>query len=188
VAPAAKPADPADPAAPPRPALAAARTIDEPRDATRGGVNGPALPGQRGRERPLSINEPRDATRPLLINEPRTLTRSRIGLGLVAGAVIASGLAGSFGYLASHDFDRAREAGCSADGRCPFGPAADLAQQSNHRARIAQVSAVGAVALAATGVTLWWVGRGKTHRTVTDVALRVGSSTSGLSTALSGRF
>jgi hypothetical protein len=26
-----------------------------PRDATRGGVNGPALPGQRGREGPLSV-------------------------------------------------------------------------------------------------------------------------------------
>ena len=31
---------------------------DEPRDATRGGVNGPALPGQRGPESPLSINDP----------------------------------------------------------------------------------------------------------------------------------
>jgi ATP-dependent DNA helicase DinG len=29
---------------------------DDPRDATRGGVNGPALPGQRGRESPLSID------------------------------------------------------------------------------------------------------------------------------------
>jgi len=29
----------------------------EPRDATRGGVNGPALPVQRGRESPLSIDE-----------------------------------------------------------------------------------------------------------------------------------
>jgi len=35
-----------------------ARSIDEdPRDATCGGVNGPALPVQRGRESPLSINE-----------------------------------------------------------------------------------------------------------------------------------
>jgi len=31
-------------------------TSIDPRDATRGGVNGPALPGQRGRESPLSIN------------------------------------------------------------------------------------------------------------------------------------
>ena len=31
---------------------------DEPRDATRGGVNGPALPGQRGRESPLLIDPP----------------------------------------------------------------------------------------------------------------------------------
>ena len=107
----------------------------------------------------------------------------------MAGAAIAGGVAGSFGYLAGRDFDRSRTAGCSADGRCAFGPAADLAQQSNHRARIAQISAASAVALAATGVTLWWVGRGKTQ-TVTDVALHVGPSTSsgGLSTAVSGRF
>ena len=31
-------------------------TENDPRDATRGGVNGPALPGQRGRESPLSID------------------------------------------------------------------------------------------------------------------------------------
>ena len=30
----------------------------DPRDATRGGVNDPALPGQRGRESPLEINWP----------------------------------------------------------------------------------------------------------------------------------
>jgi hypothetical protein len=124
--------------------------------------------------------------------DPRSLTLSRVGLGLVAGAVVAGGVAGSFGYLASRDFDRARDAGCSGDGRCPFGPAADLAQQSNHRARIAQISAASAAVLAATGATLWWVGHTRTHRTVSDVALRVGpSSTSGgggLSAALSGRF
>lgn len=119
---------------------------------------------------------------------PRALRLSRVGLGLVAGATIAGGVAGSFGYLASRDFDRARDAGCSGDGRCPFGPAADLAQQSNHRARIAQISAASALALAATGVTLWWIGHTKTHRTVTDVALHVGGSPGGLSTALSGRF
>ncbi len=34
--------------------------IDQPRDATRGGVNRTALPGERGRESPPSVNEPRD--------------------------------------------------------------------------------------------------------------------------------
>src|SRR5262249_7061469 len=33
-----------------------ARAAAEPRDATRGAVNGPASPGPRGRERPLSID------------------------------------------------------------------------------------------------------------------------------------
>jgi hypothetical protein len=138
-------------------------------------------------EAPAAPAPARVATR---TSEPRWLTMSRVGLGLVAGAVVAGGVAGSFGYLAGRDFDRARAAGCSNDGRCPFGMAADLAAQSNHRARIAQISAVGAAALAATGVTLWLVGRGKDHRTVTDVALRVGpmSTSGGVSTALSGRF
>jgi hypothetical protein len=123
------------------------------------------------------------------VGEPRSITLSRVGLGLVAGAAIAGGVAGSFGYLASRDYDRSRTAGCSADGRCPFGPAADLAEQSNHRARIAQITAIGAAALAATGVTLWWVGRRNAHRTVTDVALRVGPAGSGgVSTIVSGRF
>jgi hypothetical protein len=166
-----------DPATAPRPSVATARGVNEPRDATRGGVNGPALPVQRGREGPLPIDS-------------RSLMLSRIGIGLAAAAVVAGGVAGSFGYLASRDFDRARDAGCSGDGRCPFGPAADLAQQSNHRARIAQISAASAAALAATGATLWWFGHTQAHRTVTDVALGVGPSSSpgGLSAALSGRF
>jgi DNA polymerase-1 len=38
--------------------LAVHAVIEDPRDATRGGVNGPASPGQRGRESPLGINDP----------------------------------------------------------------------------------------------------------------------------------
>lgn len=118
------------------------------------------------------------------VDEPRSLTMSRLGLGLIAGAVVAEGIAGGLGYFASRDHDRAGTAGCSADGRCPFGPAADLAQQSNDRARLAQITAIGGAALAATGVTLWIVGRGKTHRAVTELTLHVSPS----STAISGRF
>ncbi|HEX3762041.1 MAG TPA: hypothetical protein VHW23_25245 [Kofleriaceae bacterium] len=44
------------PAAAPPPA----HPEDEPRDATRGGVNGPAVPVQRGQEGPLSIDEAAD--------------------------------------------------------------------------------------------------------------------------------
>jgi hypothetical protein len=109
---------------------------------------------------------------------------SRIGLGLVAGAVVAGGFAGGFGYLASRDHDRARDAGCSVDDQCPFGPAADLANRSNDRARIAQISAIAGGALLATGVTLFIVGRSKTHRAAPEVALHVGLS----STAISWRF
>ena len=73
----------------------------EPRDATRGGVNRPALPGERGREGPLLIDEPRDATRggvnrpalpgergregPLLINEPRDATRGGVNRPALPG-------------------------------------------------------------------------------------------------------
>jgi hypothetical protein len=118
------------------------------------------------------------------VDQPRSLTMSRIGLGFLTGAVAAEAIAGGLGYVASRDYDRARTTGCSSDGRCPFGPAADLAQQSNDRARLAQITAVGGAALAATGVTLWLVGRGKTRHAVTELTLRVGPS----STAISGRF
>jgi hypothetical protein len=116
-------------------------------------------------------------------DEPRSRAMSRVGLGLVAGAVVAEGIAGGLGYLASRDFDRARTGGCSAEGQCPFGPAADLARQSNDRARLAQLTAIGGAALAVTGATLWIVGRGKRHA-VTELALHVGPT----STAISGRF
>ncbi|HSR99937.1 MAG TPA: hypothetical protein VLM79_22940 [Kofleriaceae bacterium] len=128
-----------------------------------------------------------DEARPLatvMVDQPRSRTMSRIGLGLVAGAVVAGGLAGGFGYAASRDHDRARDAGCNADDQCPFGPAADLANRSNDRARIAQISATAAGALLATGVTLWIVGRSKTDRAAPEVALHVGLS----STAISWRF
>jgi len=118
------------------------------------------------------------------VDEPRSLTMSRVGLGLVAGAVVAGGVAGGLGYLANRDYDRSRTAGCSTDGQCPFGPAADLAQRSNDRARFAQISAIGAGALAATGVTLWIVGRHKTRHAVTEISLHVSPS----STAIAGRF
>jgi DNA polymerase I len=42
--------------------LAIHAVVEDPRDATRGGVNGPALPVQRGRERPLGINDPPPAS------------------------------------------------------------------------------------------------------------------------------
>ena len=167
-----RPADPSVVSPKPEPVRAVAPDAADDADADAAAVPRPALAADRAD------------------SQPRWLTVSRIGLGLVAGAVIAGGVAGSYGYLAGRDFDSARAAGCSDDGRCPFGPAADLAQQSNDRARIAQISAVSAVALAATGATLWWVGRGRTHPTVTDVALHVGPSTAsgGVSTAISGRF
>ncbi|HSK03609.1 MAG TPA: hypothetical protein VK932_20295, partial [Kofleriaceae bacterium] len=103
---------------------------------------------------------------------------------LVAGAVVAGGIAGGLGYLADRDYDRALESGCSDAGQCPIGPAADLAERSNDRARLAQISAVGAGALLATGVTLWIVGRGKTRRAATDMSLRVAPS----SAAIAWRF
>jgi len=118
------------------------------------------------------------------VEEPRSRTMSRVGLGLTAGAIVAGGLAGSFGYLASRDHDRSRELGCNASDQCPFGPAADVAQRSNDRARVAQISAIAGGALLATGVTLWIVGRSKTRRAAPDVALHIGPS----STSIAWRF
>jgi len=128
--------------------------------------------------------EPEDAARPLepalatspLAEEPRSRTMSRVGLTLVVGAVAVGGIAGTLGYLSSRDFDRARDAGCSADGECLLGPAVDLAERSNDRARLARISALGAGALLATGVTLWVVGRSRTRSATTDVTLRLAPS------------
>ena len=125
------------------------------------------------------------------VDAPRSRTLSRVGLGLGAGAIAVGGVAAGFAYLASRDYDESRAAGCSVGGQCPFGPAADLARQSNDRARIAQLGAIGAGVLAATGVTLWFVGRSKTRHPVADLALHIGPSStamSGASAALSGRF
>jgi len=193
VAPSAKPAAPVATLAD---AMKPAAPVDAVSSANPRSADAPVVPSARPAAPGNAVADDASAAAPSsalaaarAVHEPRSLTLSRVGLGLVAGAVVAGGVAGSFGYLASRDFDRARTAGCSADGRCPFGPAADLAQQSNHRARIAQISAASALALAATGATLWWVGRRNTHRTVTDIALHVGPvEAGGLSTAISGRF
>jgi hypothetical protein len=166
--------------------------IDAPPDAVAKPTPQPPPPEpspQRDPEVPAKPEVPVEAPAPAratgrFVDEPRSLTMSRIGLGLIAGAAVAEAIAGGLGYLASGDYDRARTTGCSSDGRCPFGPAADLAQQSNDRARLAQITAIGGAALAVTGVTLWFVGRKTTHHAVTDITLRVGPS----STAISGRF
>jgi hypothetical protein len=139
-------------------------------------------------EPPVDATKPTESPGPALetrfVEEPRSRTMSRVGLGLVGGAVIVGGIAGTLGYLANRDFDRAKDGGCSSDGQCPIGPAADLAERSNDRARLAQFTAIGSGALLATGVTLWIVGRGKTRRAATDVSMRVGPS----SAALAWRF
>ena len=114
------------------------------------------------------------------VEEPRSRTMSRVGLGFAAGAVIVGGIAGTFGYLASSDFDDAQGMGCSSEGQCPIGPATDLAQRSNDRARVAQITAIGAGALLATGAVMWVVGRGKTRRAATDVTVSVGPSTAAI--------
>lgn len=116
--------------------------------------------------------------------EPRSRTMSRIGLGLAAGGLIAGGIAGTFGYLASSDFDDAKAAGCSDSGQCPFGPAAELAERSNDRARVAQITAIGGGALVVTGAVLWIYGRGKPRRAAPEVTLHVSPS----STAVGWRF
>jgi hypothetical protein len=111
--------------------------------------------------------------------QPRSQRMSRIGLGMIAGGVVAGALAGTYGFLSARDFDRAKELGCGG-GQCPVGPAADRAERSNDRARFAQISAIAGGALVATGVTLWVVGRGKTRRAATEVTLRVGPSSAAI--------
>jgi hypothetical protein len=138
----------------------------------------PEAPGAKPTAEPAGVS---------YTEEPRSRTMQRVGIGLGAGAVLAAGAAVTLGVLASRDYDRSRDAGCS-DGQCPFGPAADLAERSNDRARLAQISAIGGGVMLATGVALFIVGRGKTRRAATDITLNVNASSSSPSAAIGWRF
>jgi hypothetical protein len=63
---------------------------DEPRDATRGGVNRPALPGERGREGPLWINELGDTAEASAGRAPRHVHERLRGLTLAAQIKLAA--------------------------------------------------------------------------------------------------
>jgi hypothetical protein len=119
------------------------------------------------------LEEPAQVREPELLEGQRSPTMARVGLGLAVGGVVALGVAGTFGYLADRDYDDALAAGCDADGMCPVGTAVELAEQSNDRARIAQITAVGGGALLVTGAVMWIVGRGKTQRRATDITVRI---------------
>lgn len=165
-APAARPAPPPDPA--PRPP---APIADQP----------PVAP------RPASVvitPAPSDVASSRFVDVPRSRTMSRVGLGLAAGGFVGLGIAGTLGYLASRDFDRAQDLGCDGDGQCPVGPAAELGDRSHDRARFAQISAIGGGALLITGATLWFLGRGTTRRAATDMTISIGPSTIGLGWSL----
>jgi hypothetical protein len=103
----------------------------------------------------------------------------KLGYAFAAGAVVAGGIAGSLGYLSSRDFDDAKRAGCNSDAQCQIGsPGADLANRAHDRARLAQLSAIGATALLATGVTLWVVGHSKSkHSKTVSVTVAPSSAT-----------
>jgi hypothetical protein len=90
---------------------------------------------------------------------PRSRTMSRVGIGLGVAGVVGLGVAATLGVIASRDFDDAQALGCNSDGQCPIGAATEMAQQSNDRARAAQITAIGGGALLATGATLFILGR-----------------------------
>lgn len=89
----------------------------------------------------------------------RSPAMTRVGIGLGIAGVVGLGVAATLGVIASRDFDKAQELGCDSDGQCPIGAASDMAQQSNDRARAAQITAIGGGALLATGATLFILGR-----------------------------
>ncbi len=118
----------------------------------------PAVPSPREAVEPApSVVETRTSMD--IDAQPRSRTMSRVGIGLGVAGVVGLGVAATLGVIASRDFDKAQELGCDADGQCPIGPASDMAQQSNDRARAAQITAIGGGALLATGATLWLLGR-----------------------------
>ena len=115
---------------------------------------------------------------------PRSKTMKRVGIGVFAGGIAATAVAGTFGALWYRDFDRAKGLGCTSSGDCPIGEATDLAERSNDRARIAQLSALGAGALLATGAGLYILGNRKTTREAPQMTLTVSPS----STTFAVRF
>jgi len=137
-------------------------------------------------DRPASVVETpmADMSTRRYVEGPRSVTMSRVGLGFVAGGVVGLGISGTLGYLASRDFDRAQDLGCNSDGQCPLGSAANLGEQSNDRARLAQITGITGGALLVTGVTMWVIGRGTTRRAVNDVTVSVGPSSVSLGWSL----
>lgn len=90
---------------------------------------------------------------------PRSTTMRNVGIGLGVAGVVGLGVAATLGVIASNDFDKAKDLGCDDDGQCPIGAATEMAQQSNDRARAAQITAIGGGVLVATGATLFILGR-----------------------------
>ena len=119
-----------------------------------------------------------------VVDEPRSRTMSRVGLGLAAGGLVGLGIAGTMGYLAHRDFDRAQTLGCDSNGQCPIGPAADLGDRAHDRARIAQFTAIGGGALLVTGATLWILGHRTSRHAATDVTVSVGPESVGIGWSL----
>jgi hypothetical protein len=123
------------------------------------------------RDRTPTVPSPREAVEPTpsvvetsreMPDEPRATrspTMTRVGIGLGVAGVVGLGVAATLGVIASRDFDKAQDLGCDSDGQCPIGAASEMAQQSNDRARAAQITAIGGGALLATGATLFILGR-----------------------------
>jgi len=174
--------DAPDPAAA-KPASKPPQKIEQPRPT---GPETPAKPAPTEPDKPVELVEvkPQPAGPEQDTGTPRSRGKTLAAYGLAAGAVVLGGVAGTFGYLASQDYDKSRDLGCSPDGQCPFGPAADRAERSNDRARVAQITAVAGGAMLVTGAVLWYLGRGKPGRPATEVTLHVAPS----SAAVAWRF
>jgi hypothetical protein len=172
----AKPTPP-KPVEPPKPVR-----IDQPKPVTPDQPTGedPAKPDSEEPAKPL--DQPVGSV--TYVAQPRSRTMSLVGIGVAAGGVVLGGLAIGRGVAASTDYDDARDAGCTADGMCPVGRAGDLAERSNDRARLAQISAVGGGLMVAGGAVLWYLGRKKTQRAATDVTFHIAPS----SAAFAWRF
>jgi hypothetical protein len=146
----------------------------------------------------IETKEPVEKTEPVKPKQPKVAKqpdpevrvdggRRSSGMGRT-GLVVVGGVAATFAVIANNDFNKAIDGGCDGDGNCPVGsPAVDLAQRSNDRARVAQITAIGAGALIATGVTLWVLGRSKTARK-SNMAVHVGHTPESSNAALSWRW
>jgi len=146
-----------------------------------------------GQRRTVSIPELGPAE---LISSPRHRprpSRSRpvqawIGLALAGtgGAAVLAG--GGFGIAAASGWKDAKDAGCTGGGQCPDASSRDKGRTASRRADVATALVGGGLALAATGIILFWIAPDPSDEPEPSARVSAAVDGEGLTLAVEGRF